>query len=36
MTSEGKRWVRAYGQFRREVEEMVEKTYEKYFREIVK
>ena len=36
LTSEGKRWVRAYGKFRREVEDVVERTYEKYFREIVK
>jgi molybdate transport system regulatory protein len=36
LTSEGKKWVRAYGKFRREVESTVEKTYQKCFREIVK
>jgi len=36
LTSEGKKWLRAYAKFRRDVENTVEKTYEKYFREIVK
>ena len=36
LTSEGKKWLRAYAKFRRDVESRVEKTYQKYFREIVK
>jgi molybdate transport system regulatory protein len=36
LTDEGKKWVKAYGKFRSDIEKATEKAYEKHIREVVK
>jgi molybdate transport system regulatory protein len=36
LTSEGKKWLKAYTKFRADVEKVVEKSYEKHIKDIVK
>jgi molybdate transport system regulatory protein len=36
LTSEGKKWVKAYAKFRTDIEKAVEKAYKKHIRELVK
>lgn len=36
LTSEGKKWVKAYGKFRSEIEKAVEKAYEKHIQALLR
>ena len=36
LTEQGRKWVRAYADFRNEIENTVERTYKKYFEELTK
>jgi len=36
LTEQGKKWVRAYGKFRADIEKAVEKAYDKHIRELLR